>query len=107
MTDEKWEQFVELVKDKFRDVELYTEDADVGTEDVLIFTHASGSRYKVVRENRPVVVDTKEFYSHRPGDTARVVKEYSDSEFSHKVRVYKLDDMDEEMEELTPDNLGL
>lgn len=115
MTDEKWEQLVEMVKQNFADVNLYKEDLIMetqdgpivqGNKDVLEFEHKDGRRYRVVRENRPVVLEKKEHFSHRMGDTARMEYKHSQTEFSHKLKVYKEAGFDE-WDEITLDKLGL
>jgi hypothetical protein len=71
MTDEKWQQLVETAKQHFAGVELTTEDLIMetqdgpqkqGTQDVLEFDHSDGKRYRLVRENRPVVLEKKEMF---------------------------------------------
>jgi hypothetical protein len=115
MTDEKWQELVEMAQKNFRGAKLSTEDllletADGpqkrGTQDILVFDHPAGGRYKLVRENHPIVLEKKEFASHRQGDTARTEYKFSQNEFSHKLRVYKEVDFDE-WEEVTLDKLGL
>lgn len=107
MNDEKWEQLAALAKAHFSEVELKSEpDEDgKGTVDTLTFTKAR-DRYRVVRENRPVVLDKKTFYSHRAGDTARTEYVLSDSEFSHKLKFYREDELGD-WEEINPGELGL
>lgn len=115
MTDERWEALVEMAKKNFGGVELSTEDLIVGTQDgpvkqgtkdILEFDHPDASRYRLERENRPVVLEKKEHFTHRMGATARTEYKHSDTEFSHKLRVYKEDRMGE-WEEITLDRLGL
>ena len=116
MTDERWEQFIETAQDRFEDVgvsiEKWIEDdhgngVENGTKNVVEFTMpGTGDRYRVVRENRPAVLDKKQHYSHRQGDTARTEYILSDTEFSHKVRVYKEDNYGE-WEEVRAESLGL
>ena len=115
MNDEKWEALVEMAKKNFLEVVLKNEDLIKntpegekveGTQDILEFEHSGGERYRLVRENRPAVLDKKQFFSHRMGDTARTEYKFSDTEFSHKLKVYKEVDMDE-WEEITLDSLGL
>ena len=112
MDNEKWQQIVDMAKANFDDVELSTEDITVetqdgpvkqGTVDVLIFENDSG-RFKLVRENRPVVLEKKEHFSHRMGDTARTEYKFSETEYSHKLRVYKETGY-EEWEEITLERL--
>ena len=115
MNDDRWEQLVEMVQKNFRRAALRQEDLLVetgegtskqGTKDVLEFTHSDGKRYRLVRENRPVVLEKKQHFSHRMGDTARTEYKFSATEFSHKLKVYKETDFDE-WEEITLDSLGL
>lgn len=96
----------------FKNVDLHTEDLVVdtpegsqvqGTQDILEFDNPAG-RFRLVRENRPVVLGKKMTYSHRAGDTARTEYKYSDTEFSHKLKVYK--EKDDEWQEMSPEHLG-
>ncbi len=114
MTDDNWQQLVEMAQAKFRRVKLSTEKLMVdtpegplqqGTEDVLEFENEAG-RFQLVRENKPAVLDKKMLYSHRQGDTARTEYKLSETEMSHKLRVYKEADF-EEWEEVTLDKLRL
>jgi hypothetical protein len=115
MINEKWQQLVEVAQKNFKNVKVSQEDLIVetadgqqkrGTQDILIFDHPAGGRYKLVRENHPVVLEKKEHFSHRAGDMARTEYKFSETEFSHKLRVYKEVDFDE-WEEVTLDKLGL
>ena len=115
MQDDRWQQIVEMAKKNFRDVSLHTEDLILatsdgpqkqGTQDVLMFKHPNGDRFKLMRENRPVVLEKKEHYTHRAGQSARTEYKFSDTEFSHKLRVYKETGF-EEWDEITLDRLGL
>lgn len=99
MNDEKWEALIEQVKTKFGPVELHTEDLLVetgtelvkqGTQDILEFTTEMGN-IRIVRENKPVLLDKKMHFSHRQGDSARTEYVFSDTEFSHKIFVYRED----------------
>lgn len=115
MQDEKWEQLIELARQHFKNAQLSKEDLIVetpdgpqkqGTQDVLEFLHPSGDKYRLVRENRPVVLGKKEMYSHRAGQSAQTQYKFSETEFSHKLRVYKEEGFDE-WEEITLDSLGI
>lgn len=114
MQDDRWQQLVEAAKKHFLDVSLTKEDLIMdtqdgpqkrGTQDILIFENPSG-KFKLVRENRPVVLEKKEIFSHRAGQSAQTQYKFSDSEFSHKLKVYKEEGF-EEWEEVTLDKLGL
>ncbi len=115
MQDDRWQQLIEMAKKHFKNVRLTHEDLIMetadgpikqGTKDVLEFEHPDGKRYRLVRENRPIVLEKKELYSHRAGQSAQTQYKFSDTEFSHKLRVYKEVDFDE-WEEVTLDKLGL
>lgn len=114
MQDDRWQQFIELAKEQFDDVEVSTEDLTVqtadgpevrGTIDTLIFER-DGDRYKLERENKPIVLERKEHFAKRATDTARVEYKFSDTEFSHKLRVYKENDVGD-WDEISADSLGL
>jgi hypothetical protein len=126
MQDDRWNQLIALAKKNFKNVSLEAEDliastpdgpqkqgtpqyqsqAPVrGTQDVLIFESPLG-HFKLVRENRPAVLEKKEFYTHRAGQSARTEYKLSETEFSHKLRVYKEAGF-EEWDEITLDKLGL
>ena len=103
MDHDKWEGLKEELRRKFKILEEKIEDILSETQDglvkqgvaeVLIFEGPMG-KIKLVRENRPVVLDKKFIYSHRAGQSARTEYTFSDTEFSHKLRVYKWDEDDE------------
>ncbi len=115
MTDDRWEQFTEDSKTRFKDVTIMDEtwseehggEIQSGTQNVVEFTlPTNGDRFRVVRENRPVVLDKKMHYSHRQGDTAQTQYILSDTELSHKLKVYKEDDYGE-WQEIRAGELGL
>ena len=80
MLQEKWEQIVEAAQKHFKGAKLTHEDLIMetpdgpqkkGTQDILEFEHPDGSRYRLVRENHPLVLEKKELYSHRAGQSAQ------------------------------------
>ncbi|MBI3232223.1 MAG: hypothetical protein HYZ51_04055 [Candidatus Doudnabacteria bacterium] len=115
MHNDRWQQLTEIARKNFKRANLHTEDLIMetqdgpikqGTKDILEFDHPDGKKYRLVRENRPVVLEKKQYFSHRMGDTARTEYKHSETEFSHKLRVYKETGFDE-WEEITLDRLGL
>ncbi len=117
MTDDKWQLLVEVANKNFRHVSVRNEPlyADLpggeqeqqGTEDILEFENKAG-HFQIIRENKPAVLGKKMTYSHRIGDTARTEYQVSDTELSHKVRVFKeVDEMSDDWEEVTLDKLGI
>ena len=114
MIEEKWQELVGTAKKHFKDVTLVHEDLIMetqdgpivtGTQDILIFVNPAG-RFKVVRENKPVVLEKKEMFSHRAGQSAQTQYKFSQNEFSHKIRVFNEVDLDD-WQEITLDKLGL
>ncbi|MDP4001310.1 MAG: hypothetical protein Q8P83_03655 [bacterium] len=108
MTDEKWEQLKEETERKFKvekkgreDLLLETADGTIkqGEIEFMIFLSPLG-RTKLARESKPVVLDKKFIYSHRGGDAARTEYELSDTEFTHKLKVYKWDDDEDQWSEI-------
>ena len=114
MTDERWQEVVEMVQKNFSNVELTTEELIVntpdgpqvqGTEDILEFDNPMG-RFRLVRQSKPAIVDKKMHYSHRQGDTARTEYVLSDTELSHKLIVYK-ENYNGDWDEVSADTMGL
>ncbi len=114
MTDEKWQQLIDVAEMQFNNVEKKTEDLigetpdgpqKQGTRDILIFENSVG-RFKLERESRPKILSKKEHYTHRPGDTSRTEYQLSDTEMSHKLLVFKDEGFDD-WEEITLDKIGL
>ena len=114
MQDDRWQQLVQMAKKNFKNVSLAHEDLIMetpegpvkqGTQDVLEFEHPNGDSYRLLRENKPVVLEKKELFSHRAGQSAQVQYKHSATEFSHRLRVYR--EVDMEWEEITLDSLGL
>ncbi len=114
MQDDKWQDLVDTAQKHFQfvtltkeDLVMDTQDGPVisGTQDILIFTNPAG-KFKVIRENKPVVLEKKELFSHRAGQSAQAQYKFSETEFSHKIRVFKEIDFDE-WDEITLDRLGL
>lgn len=114
MTNERWEELVEGIKQKSTNYTIrheeweveYGEARDGASVDILEFTQPGAGKFKLVRENTPLVLEKKHHYSHRQGDTARTEYVLSDTELSHKLKVYKEDDYGD-WQEITPAALGL
>lgn len=107
MTDEKWQQLIDVAELQFDNVEKRTEDDPdgQGTIDILIFENPAG-RFMLKRINRPKVLEKKHHYSHRAGDTAQTEYKLSDTEMTHRLEVYK-DVGYDDWEEASLESLGL
>jgi hypothetical protein len=114
MQNEQWEGLKEEISRKFKILEEKQEDLLMETNDglvkqgiaeILVLETPLG-RVKLVRENRPVVLDKKFIYSHRAGQSARTEYTFSDTEFSHKLRAYKWNEDDDEWKEIDAANFS-
>jgi hypothetical protein len=114
MTDEKWQVLIETAKKNFKNVTLRTEDllgesaegeVKQGTQDILEFENAQGS-FRIVRENKPVVLEKKMHFSHRQGDSARTEYVFSETEFSHKIVVF-MEDIQGEWQRIEGSSFGI
>jgi len=108
MQDDKWEALKEELNRKFEVEETGFEDLIVGTADgpivsgkveLLIFQTPIG-KIKLTRESKPVVLGKKEFYSHQQGKAARTEYQFSETEFSHKIKAYKWDNYNDDWKEI-------
>ncbi|MBI2607944.1 MAG: hypothetical protein HYW51_03920 [Candidatus Doudnabacteria bacterium] len=115
MDNDRWEQLKENVKSKFRVLEEKTEDLIVETADGAVkqglveylVVETPMGRMKLTRESKPVVLDKKFHYSHRAGQAARTEYKFSDSEFSHKLKVYKWSEDDDEWQEIDAEQFAV
>jgi hypothetical protein len=114
MTDDKWDVLIEQAKANFGDVSVSTEDLIVetedgpvrhGTQDVLEFSTDHGA-FRVIRENRSRMLEKKTHHFNRQSDTSESEYTFSDTDFTHKLRIFALDD-DDEYKELESENLNI
>jgi hypothetical protein len=94
MTQEKWQNIVGLIKDKFGvEDEGREELADIpsGSVEFIIFSGPLG-RMRLEYTSKPVVLDKKSIGSKRIGSEATVQYIYSDTEMSNTFKAYKWED---------------
>ncbi|MDO8668963.1 MAG: hypothetical protein Q7K65_01580 [Candidatus Buchananbacteria bacterium] len=102
MLPEKWEQTKGHILDSFSDVEVSAQELqepEVGQKEIVIFSGPLG-RMKLEYYTRPVVLNRKTHGSRRIGSHTEVEYVYSTDEFSHQLKVYKLDSATEEWLEM-------
>ena len=88
MNDEKWYDLVERIEDKLPVEERRQEEGPGrATIETIIFS-GPGGRMKLERTSRPVVIDRKVRFSKRIGDVAEEDFVYSETEKSHRVRLF-------------------
>jgi RNAse (barnase) inhibitor barstar len=114
MDIDKWEQLKESLKQKFGIEEEGVEDLTMGTKDGEIVKGSSNflimqtpmGRVKLAFEKKPLVLNKKDVYSHRAGQDARTEYEFSDTEFTYKLKAYKWNDIDETWDGIDAENFS-
>jgi hypothetical protein len=100
MNDDKWLDLKVKLREKFGDVEETVEkesgEDDMGqsvptTTETLQFDSPLG-RLKMIRTTRPKILDKKTHY-HKGAGGAQVEFILSDDEMTHKLEVFKLDEV--------------
>ena len=106
MTDERWQNFIGQIKDKFGVVEERTQDlpaeAGPGTVEIIEFQGPLG-RMKLERTTKPLVVDRKTIGSRRIGSATTVEYVYSQTEKVHKFNAYRFDEAGDNWVEMKMD----
>ena len=116
MTDEKWQNIVSMIKDKFAVEEESSDSVEIGNtkagspaieiKEIIIFDGPLG-KIKLERTTRPIVVDKKTQYSQRIGAQVTVDYVYSDSENSQKVRFYRYESDQTDWVEINQNNFNI
>jgi hypothetical protein len=114
MDKDRFEQIKENIKGKFKVLKEGSEDLLVESQDGMIkqgtveflVVETPLGRIKLAFEKRPVVLDKKFIYSHRAGQAARTEYEFSDTEFSYKLKAYKWNNQDDEWNEIDADSFA-
>ena len=108
MTDEKWTELVENIREKFQIVEE-NEEPDIlkddvgneikGTKQTVIFIGSQG-KIMVTRTTRPAIIDKRSHYHKTQGGGALTEFIASDTELTQKLRVYTWDETAGDWQEL-------
>lgn len=110
MTEDRWQQIKNLVKQKYSLEDAGTEDLLVdtadgpvkqGTAEYVIFMSPIG-RLKLAFQTKPRLLDKQYHYSHRAGTAARVEYKFSEDEVVHTFKAYKYDEAEDEWKEIDP-----
>ena len=107
MTDEKWFDLKDSIKEKFEILEDKTEDLMIDTEEGqkklgttnILISQTPMGKIKLERMNKPVVLDKKVQY-HRKKEGSKVEYTYSDTEWTHRLEAYKWDNDDQEWQKI-------
>ena len=104
MTDERWQDTIATLKDKFSILEEGKEDLSEeegrGFREFVIFNGPLG-KMKIERTTKAVVTGKKTLGSKRMGSQSSVEYVYSDTEKSHKFKAYKWDEAQNAWVEIT------
>lgn len=103
MTDERWEEVKNIIKDKFQildeRVEELPKEKGLGTIEIIEFINPLG-KMKLERTSQPLVIDKKTLGSRRVGSFTKVEYVYSDTERVHKFKAFLWDDRTNDWKEL-------
>ncbi len=95
MTQERWQEIVGMIKDNFgilkQEVSDLPEEDGGGEVEIIEFKGPLGLM-RLEYTSRPLVLGKKTFGSKRIGSQATVEYQYSDTEKTHKLTVYKYDE---------------
>jgi hypothetical protein len=114
MNDERWGQLKSQLKKNFTVDERGTEDIVRQTADgpvkqgelEFLVVKTPMGKIRVSRESRPLVLEKKYHYTHRQGAAAQTEYKFSDTEKTHKLKVYKWDDVQDDWKEINAEGLG-
>ncbi|OGY44899.1 MAG: hypothetical protein A2729_03915 [Candidatus Buchananbacteria bacterium RIFCSPHIGHO2_01_FULL_39_14] len=103
MTDERWQEIIGQIKDKFQISDQRTEDLPEergrGSVEIVEFIGPLG-RMKLERTTQPLVLGKKTIGSRRIGSQTTVKYLYSESEKIHKFKAYRFDENNNEWLEI-------
>ena len=109
MNQERWDNIISMVEEKFPPAELSEESIEIGEDEHnepvkgkierLEFTGPLG-KMKLERTTKPRVIDKQTLHSNRAGSDVRVNYIYSKDETSQFMKAYKWNKDEEEWEEI-------
>ncbi len=106
MTDDKWEDLKENVREKFGIIEekskpdIMTDDLGneiKGEKEIIVFDGPMG-KMMVTKTKRPVIIDKKSHYHKTQAGKALTEYVVSDTEFTSKVEAFTWDDIAQDWE---------
>lgn len=101
MTDEKWQEIMGMIKEKFdvleHEQEEFSEEEGGGLYEYVIFIGPLG-KMKLVRTVKPKVVDRKVITSRRIGGASKEEFVFSADETIQKIEAYRWNDERENWE---------
>ncbi|NQU77603.1 hypothetical protein HQ544_02805 [Candidatus Falkowbacteria bacterium] len=113
MNDDRWQNIISMVKEKFSPAEQSEEDIEIGEDkhnnpikgkiERIEFTGPLG-KMKLERTTKPKVIDKKTIYSNRAGSDMRVDYVFSEDEVVQYMDAYKWDEDDDRWVEMEAGN---
>ncbi|OGY48484.1 MAG: hypothetical protein A3J65_01170 [Candidatus Buchananbacteria bacterium RIFCSPHIGHO2_02_FULL_45_11b] len=103
MTDERWENIIDRIKDNFELTDRHAEDLPEkdgrGTAEIVEFIGPLG-KMKLERTTQPLLLGKKTLGSKRIGSQTTVEYLYSDTETTHRFRVFRYDEVNDNWQEM-------
>lgn len=108
MTDDKWEDLKDSVREKFEvleeknELDIMTDDIGneiKGEKDIIIFNSPMG-KMMVTKTKRPVILDKKSHYHKTQAGKALTEYIVSDTEFTNKIEAFTWDDIAQDWKEI-------
>lgn len=107
MTEQKWEQIISMIEDKFGIEKRDQWKLDpVGEVDCIEFKCPTG-KMKLERIVKPKLIDKKTTYSRRIGGDVKVDYIYSEDEFVSTLKAYRYDEAKEGWVDFEIENFGV
>ena len=108
MTDEKWENLIDQVEQKFGEVERKKEELDFGPgeKEIIVFSGALG-KMKLERIQKPLVLGQRGIRAKmRAGAGSTVEYLYSDTEKVDRIHAFRWDDKENDWVEIDMGSFG-
>ncbi len=105
MNDNKWQNLIETIEERFGISERKTEalEKGPGEKEIIIFNGPLG-KIKLERTSRPLVLEKRGIVSKRIGAKADIEYIYSDTEKVQKFRAYKWNGDTNDWEEISAED---
>jgi len=114
MNDDRWQNIISMVQEKFSPAEQSEEDIEIGEDehnnpikgkiDRIEFTGPLG-KMKLERTTKPRVLDKQTLHSNRAGSDVRVNYKYSEDEVVQYMNAYKWSEDDDRWVQMEAGNL--
>ncbi len=105
MNQEKWEQWVEIIRSKFSLLEEGEEVLGKDEKSEFYVFESPLGELKLERITRPKLLDKQTFYSNRKGSEASVRYVFSEDEVVDRIRVSRYGEQTGEWEEIDAGSL--